>query len=572
MKVLAGDVGCNMIFSSRQGRPYWLPTVREVLYRIISFLISADLLPNEYLASFLIINFLMMAVPAYLSTGVSLHSNASNLFSQLPTELKAHIINFLSARDVTNLRLASKAWGGVCVTGLFNISDGRFIEQGVFSIRPHLDDMTRLRCIASLPWLAKVIKNIKIYLGDLNPLEFEHEVQNVNNHTKIESRSESQKRVGTLKEQVARNRRTHCDLVMLSHSLSLLPAVRSVTVTSTECPFHESEVNFTLAWNRLVQRWNREPDVLYNSYDSYDITYPPPSINDHLSILLSLQRLQQPLKELVLDSLPADIFGSDDFDDDEHNTGQSSRICTQFLQNMKALTFSVQDLRIDINSFNNHSSTHKHTPVLAKSMNMFIGSMKFLRSLDICLNMSSRFPNQSMESPNQEGFYSHTFPHLENLRLSTMRSCETQFHVFISRHKNTLQSLSLGPHFFLVPEHRPRGCASFKSVLFRLRNEGGLMLERFQLLVGAGDGEIYDREWRDVEPDGLLQDAKLFELFVLGKWAWPMVNGKREFPHWRKLDEWRGWVRRGGWERLKMRGGVRSKGGVRELEWKEVDV
>ncbi|ESZ97824.1 hypothetical protein SBOR_1833 [Sclerotinia borealis F-4128] len=479
-------------------------------------------------------------VVSQISSADILHFNSPHLISDLPTELKSRIIGFLSAHDVTSLRLTSRAWAGVCVIGIFNVCTGQSIEKGVFSIRPHLDDMTRLRSIASLPWLAKVIKHVKIYVGDLDMLEFDHEVQNVNKYTKIESMFEN----------------------MLFHSLSQLPAVKSVTATATECPFLESEINFTLAWKQLIRRWNREPDALY---DSYDTTFPTRSGIRHLSILLATRQLQQPLQKLALDSFPVDLFVGHDIYDDEDTTERSFGIHTHFLHDMQILTSKVQDLRIGINSISNNATTYEHTHVLAKSMNMFIGSMKFLRSLNITLNMSFRFPNDSMELMNQVDFYSNTFPHLENLGLSKAKSFDTAFYSFIFRHKSTLKSLFLGHDFFLVPQNRSKGCVSWKSILFKLRDS--LTLQRFQLLVSASDQQIYDQDWEPVILDGdSLSDAKLFEMFVLGKWVWPMIN--MDYPHWRRLDEWKGWVRRDGWGKLKSR----SRRDIKQLEWRDINL
>ncbi|KAJ8068297.1 hypothetical protein OCU04_003860 [Sclerotinia nivalis] len=502
---------------------------------------------------------LIMAVPTYSSANM-LNSQALNFFSELPIELKARVIGFLAAKDVINLRLTSKAWGGVSVTGLFNVCTGHFVEQGVFSIRPHLDDMTRLRYIAGLPWLAKVIKHVKIYVGDLDMLEFDHEVQNVNKYTKIESMFRNEERVNKLFEQIVQNRMRHCDPVMLSHSLSRLPAVKYVTATATECPFSESEINFTLAWKRLIRRWNFEPDALY---DSYDTTFPTRSSIRHLSILLATRQIQQPIQQLVLDSFPVDLFVSQVLHDDEDITESSFGIHTNFLHDMQKFTSKVQDLRIGINPLSNNA-THEHTTTLTKTMSTFIGSMKSLRSLDISWDVSFRFPNDTMELMNQDGFYSNTYPHLENLRLSRVRSFDTSFYSFIIRHKATLKSLSLGHGFFLIPQNRPRGCISFKTILLKLRDS--LKLQRFQLLVSASDQQIYDRDWESVTyNEDKLSDAKLFEMFDLGKWAWPMINV--DYPHWRRLDEWKGWVRRDGWDRLKSR----SKRDVKQLEWRDID-
>ncbi|PQE08851.1 hypothetical protein CJF32_00009614 [Rutstroemia sp. NJR-2017a WRK4] len=478
-------------------------------------------------------------MPIALSSPVeALSSSSIDSLSRLPNEIKSRIISFLPASDVTNLRLTCCAWGGVCVAGLFNKRIGRFIEQGVFSIRPHCDDMTRLRDVTSLPWLAKVIKHIKIYIGDLDMLEFDHEVQIVNRYTKLESRFKSESGANQLLERMVQNRARHCDPVVLLHSLLKLPAVDTVTATSTECPFAESEINFTLAWEGLQRRWDLEPDTFY---DSYDTTFPTRSGIRHICILLAARQLRQPLRRLVLDSFPLDLFVRDDLNYVVEDAPDSpSGIHTNFLRDMQELTSTVQTLRLGLNRVEESSLLRVYSSSLSTSMNIFLGSMQNLRSLDLSFNMSSRFPNEA---------------HL-------VRSIDSSFYDFILRHKSTLKYLSLGHDFFLVPQLKTKSCVSFKSILTRLR--GSLKLERFQLLVSAKDEKIYDEDWELVPRGGVVPDAKLFEMFVLGKWSWPMVNF--DSPHWRRLDEWKGWVRRDGWNRLT------SKKDVARLQWRDLKV
>ncbi|PQE04577.1 hypothetical protein CJF31_00007443 [Rutstroemia sp. NJR-2017a BVV2] len=500
-------------------------------------------------------------MPIALSSPVkALNSSSIDSLSRLPNEIKSRIISFLPASDVTNLRLTCRAWGGVCVAGLFNKRVGRFVEQGVFSIRPHCDDMTRLRDITSLPWLAKVIKHIKIYIGDLDMLEFDHEVQMVNRYTKLESRFKSESGVNQLLERIVQNRARHCDPVVLLHSLFKLPAVDTVTATSTECPFAESEINFTLAWEGLQRRWDLEPDTFY---DSYDTTFPTRSGIRHICILLAARQLRQPLRRLVLDSFPLDLFVRDDLNYVVEDAPDSpSGIHTNFLRDMQELTSTVQTLRLGLNRVEESSLLRVYSSSLSTSMNIFLGSMQNLRSLDLSFNMSSRFPNESHLVACQDSLYSNTFPYLERLRLSKVRSIDSSFYDFILRHKSTLKYLSLGHDFFLVPQLKTKSCVSFKSILTRLRES--LKLERFQLLVSAKDEKIYDEDWELVPRGGVVPDAKLFEMFVLGKWSWPMVNF--DSPHWRRLDEWKGWVRRDGWNRLT------SKKDVARLQWRDLKV
>ena len=71
---------------------------------------------------------------------------------------------------MTNLQLTCPEWGEVGLTGLFNIklSEGRAIENGVFTIRPHLTDMDRLDRVANHPRLSLFVKHVRVFVCDTN--------------------------------------------------------------------------------------------------------------------------------------------------------------------------------------------------------------------------------------------------------------------------------------------------------------------------------------------------------------------------------------------------------------------
>jgi len=87
--------------------------------------------------------------------------------SKMAPELKAKLIDLLPAGDVKNIRLMSREWAASGRRGMFNEAEGDFVNHGVFSIRPHLADMDRLREVAANSHLARHVKHLKIYIGGI---------------------------------------------------------------------------------------------------------------------------------------------------------------------------------------------------------------------------------------------------------------------------------------------------------------------------------------------------------------------------------------------------------------------
>jgi hypothetical protein len=85
-------------------------------------------------------------------------------FSQLPVELKNQILSMLDAKDRVLLRLMSREIASLLAETMF--------EDGLFAVRPHLDDMTRLRAVSRHPIISKGVKHIKFFLGDVCSISF----------------------------------------------------------------------------------------------------------------------------------------------------------------------------------------------------------------------------------------------------------------------------------------------------------------------------------------------------------------------------------------------------------------
>ena len=81
-------------------------------------------------------------------------------FSALPVELKTEIIRLLHARDRVSLRSLSRDFNSLCLTeGLF--------DDGLFTLRPHIDDMTRLQAVSGHREIAKGVRHLKFFVGDV---------------------------------------------------------------------------------------------------------------------------------------------------------------------------------------------------------------------------------------------------------------------------------------------------------------------------------------------------------------------------------------------------------------------
>src|SRR4051794_13814937 len=89
--------------------------------------------------------------------------SSRDFISQVPLELKSHILKLLPDEYVPSLRLTARAWADAGAEYMFK--DG-------FTIRPHLADMRRLEEVSKSPHIAKGIKTIVIFMGDMRAMDF----------------------------------------------------------------------------------------------------------------------------------------------------------------------------------------------------------------------------------------------------------------------------------------------------------------------------------------------------------------------------------------------------------------
>jgi len=455
--------------------------------------------------------------------------------------------------DVANLRLTSRAWAGVCVQGLFNASVGPCIQNGVFSIRPHLDDMTRIKEVSSRPWLAKHIKHLEIFVGDFNFEQYERSFELKEGETK--------QRVKDLLEKISQTSEAYCDPVLLHHAFSLFPNVDSLSATSTRCPFPESDLNLHMAWDSMVEAWD-------SSRSQNSFLDNKTSVNRYFAIFYAASRcFPSRIRTMVLDPMPIDLFFSPeeasklargDVGDDDEAQKFIVRGSKPRKHKAEILYTQVRDLRISLAGFCN--PLYSRVPKLGQVLGQFLGYMRHLRSLDLSWEIENT-SNNEFEARWQESFYQNVWPHLESLRIRNIKTPDDLLLSFISRHAPTLTRLSI---IRCSLGYRPAEASlwnseggeaadqdgSVKKMLTRFKDE--LKLEKFQILFDLEDIKIYDEEWNAMpgHEDSNIdwkttssrppENAKLLEMFTRGICSWPMADDRPQWDGcWRRLDGWK---------------------------------
>lgn len=184
--------------------------------------------------------------------------------SILPLELKTLVAEYLGLHDVRNLRSVSKAWATAGNPELF--------KGGLFTMRPYLNDMERLKEIGTRPWLAKYVKHIKIYVGDVDPRYLKKAFDSEAHHygPKI-----TKKMWSSVKRQMELFSKMYCNLRSLLEIFPLFTNVASLTVTSRQNPFarnfslQQSIGGVKLGFELMQSAWERmteEHSVRWYSY------------------------------------------------------------------------------------------------------------------------------------------------------------------------------------------------------------------------------------------------------------------------------------------------------------------
>jgi hypothetical protein len=460
----------------------------------------------------------------------------SSSFLALPPELKIQIVKILDVSDIAHLRLMSRDWAEVGAPELF--------KHG-FSLRPHRDDMARLQSVCKHPEIAKGIKHLDIYMGDMSKQQFADAVSRQRYLSKKDFKALSKVFDKVFSDPISK----HCNKSMLEQAFSQLPNLTSITATSSRFPFSTfpEPAPRKNPSSLLAGPFHEVWDTLEDEFDQYERTNffdKEVSVERYSSILLASLKLQTPLQVLVLDSLPIDCFihppeNSSHYSDVEWFPDTPPARVTVDTTKVEEMTKAVADVRdLQIGLIGSGSKDNEYSnPFLGRVLGEFIGSMQHLRSLQV------EFLVDDSISPDfavawERGFYKNYFPHIEDLRMTRLDSHEKMVTPFIIKHSSTLKRLHLGfdaVWLDLDAEMEADEARSWKDV-FTEYKERLPNLQIFEYLEDSSDPQrIYDDNWRPIPiaKNKRVPNAKLLELFVLGKCPWPMASDNPR--------GWRGW-------------------------------
>jgi hypothetical protein len=169
------------------------------------------------------------------------------------------------------------------------------ITRGVLSIRPYLASMDRIRNISEHPWMARQIKEIVVYAGDIQLEEF------FSYATKFAEDFHPQAKKPFLPRKVLRMMRAnrYCHYDELSEPFSKLPHVECLRVLSKEFPFAKHDL-LEKAWLSFQARQGPTWDLGYQDLNIAAQVY--------LDVLRAARSLPIPVKSVVLDLMPLELF------------------------------------------------------------------------------------------------------------------------------------------------------------------------------------------------------------------------------------------------------------------------
>lgn len=429
---------------------------------------------------------------------------ASNpdLLSALPDELKIHLIRILKVKDIKSLRLASRSWSRLCAEHIFR--DG-------FAIRPHLNDMARLEKISENPLLAKGVRTLTFFAGDMNMELLMDAMAQASQH--FPRRLNDVRQIKILASRLYDNEflKTHSSKDMLDEIFPRLINLSSINVTSEEDPFFGSRLHVDDVWDTMLDDLD----------DAEDPNFQDPSLATarYSSILLAAQRLPNPIQTLDLGHLPIDCFGplcrttyagygvQEETDRKVHNP------LTQ--EGLRKAVSQLRMLRFGLAAF----PRSYNCPESIEGFSTFLGSMHFLN--DLVVNYPTHdvsFRAIDFQELFGKAFCRVTFPSLKSLSIEELSLSHQDLMPFLYRHAPTLRHLHLSEEAFVIVDDPP-----VKDLLTNLRDK--MHLEKFELLATENDVEIYNNDWTLYKNKiRLSSDVQLLEWYVLGKSAWPMQH------------------------------------------------
>ncbi|KAG4411561.1 hypothetical protein IFR04_015300 [Cadophora malorum] len=446
-------------------------------------------------------------------------SNKTNAFLNLPQELKLQIVEYLPTRDIPSIRMISESWAAAGAPSFFR--DG-------FTVRPHLDDMDRLYRVVTKPEIAKGIRYIEFFAGDVDRVQLANAIGRQEQRLKYATGGQLSK-VWKLVDNIfdETRMREHCKAEILDQCLPLLPNLEVLKINSLNCPLRDIENPFCIAWAEMEAEFDFEDENASHFLDSRI------SIQRYSDILTSAMKCEN-IQKLDLDCFPIDYFRpEDEFTNAIPENGRLSAL--QPSPQLRDHLSHITDLRMAVVGAGHPMH---YDPEMGHKMAELMGCFQNIISLDFSYEEADDETDECLLGF-EDTFYRIKYPHLHSLRLSGCDSTEEDLGRFLFAHKRTLRYLHIG-EAGCTPEER-----TWKDVLTDLRDH--MALEKFELYVPEVEGgRIYDMYWQTVVSHpgrGKIKDAKLLELYVLGKCPWPMAD---EDPR----DE--GWKRKFGAEDIKL--------------------
>jgi hypothetical protein len=456
--------------------------------------------------------------------------------SLLPKELKDQIMENMFCKDIITMRLMSRAWA---LLGAEN-----FFRDG-FTIRPHLDDMTRLEGASQHPVISKTIRSIAIFMGDMEP---EHLLDAIDRKVI----KKDQRKAHDIADRMFHSQlfSRHCSKPLLCEILPRLPNLSSLTATSAQYPFAGCGVDLLWAWRMMI-----DPEYSIHEYEEMTYHDSDTAKERYHAILESSQNLASPLHKLVLDRLPVDclvkllkpewlleggIDSEDAEDEDWEMELDPSRMALlgNLFSKVRELHFGIFGLRDE----------YENTE-LARALGDVFGKAHKLTTLILDWEIADS-QTGSFNEAWQKQFVRHTWPQLEILRLRKTEIADELLLSFLKRHASTLKYLDLTDMAVDIQSEAGR---TYKDFLTELR-DNLKKLEKFQLVIDEeADLPIYDKDWLPVRrlssvsfnfeetlhTPMRVKDGQLLEWYVLGKSEWPMREDdpdfETEFGLWTRL-------------------------------------
>ncbi|KAG4438671.1 hypothetical protein IFR05_005852 [Cadophora sp. M221] len=436
-------------------------------------------------------------------------SNKSNLFMRLPLELKLQIVESLPTRDIPSIRMISESWAAAGAPSIF---------RNGFTVRPYLDDMDRLSEVCTHPEIAKGIRHIEFFAGDMEQ-ELLSDAIGREQQRLIYATGGQLTKVWKQVDAIFDHTRfeKHCNEAILDKCLPLLPNLESLKVTSLECPIRGIDMPFSLAWASMEQDFDAENEDLSHFLN------PDTCVERYSSILSSAINCKS-ITMIDLDSFPIDCFRFHYHKPSGRYFTQASSVNLIPSPELKENLSHITHLRLSIIGM---GSPNHYSPKTGRRMAEFLGCFQNLHSLDLSYEEADGGTDECLMGF-EDSFYRLKFPRLHSLRTSGCDSNEESLGKFLFAHKRTLRNLHIG-EAGCTPEE-----GTWKDVLTNLRDH--MSLEKFELYDPEAEGRIYDANWKSIISDekGKVKDAKLLELYVLRKCPWPMAESNPREGGWKR--------------------------------------